>query len=276
VQIGLLPALKPSFNEADFTDKPIWRPPLGTEEIMGRPRTARVGLIEQYRSRLTALRAVDDLVRRVFVTLRLTGRLDNTVVIFVSDNGFLYGEHRLPQKLVAYEESIRVPLYIRVPWNTQPRSEDRIVLNNDLAPTIADLAGVVPGLPTDGRSLAPLLRGETPPDWRRRLLVEHFWNDSILDFATFGAIRNGPADAQSPDALYVEYYDQVTPQQPGDPVPPIMFRELYDLASDPFQLDSLHRDPGRGPQMESLAHVLAALRVCGGLPGQTACPELER
>lgn len=107
VTLGLLPALKPSFNEPDLSHKPIWRPQLDAENLLGIPGTARGGLLKQYRSRLESLRAVDDLVRRVFRTLRAAGRLANTVVLFTSDNGFLYGEHRLAEKLSAYEESIR-------------------------------------------------------------------------------------------------------------------------------------------------------------------------
>jgi arylsulfatase A-like enzyme len=276
VTVGLLPALKPSFNEPDLSDKPVWRPQLDAEDLAGAPGTPRGGLLAQYRSRLASLRAVDDLIQRVFRALRITGRLANTVVIFTSDNGYLYGEHRLSGKLAAYEESIRVPLYVHVPWSAQPRTVDRLVTNADLAPTIAELAGAVPALPVDGRSFAPLLHGETPADWRRRFLVEHWWNDSVYDMPTFAAVRTGPEDGPTADTLYVEYYDQNYGQAVDDVPDPVMFRELYDLQADPFQLDSLHREAARTAQMETLSHLLAGLRTCGSASGQTACREVER
>ena len=88
----------------------------------------------------------------------------DTIIVYASDNGFLWGEHRLGGKIWPYEESIRVPLVIRVPWRSAwGRTDTHMVLNIDFASTIAELAGVKPGLPQDGRSLVPLLRGKAPP-----------------------------------------------------------------------------------------------------------------
>ena len=93
VGIPLLPALKPSFNEADYRDKSIWRPQLRDLDTLY--------LRRQYRDRLASLRAVDDLIRSAVDALG--SELERTTLIFTSDNGFLYGEHRLPEKLTAYE-----------------------------------------------------------------------------------------------------------------------------------------------------------------------------
>ena len=105
-------------------------------------------------------------------TLQRNGELNNTVLIFTSDNGFFYGEHRLTDKVLGYDESIRVPLYIRAP-GFPAQTTWRAALNNDLAPTVADFAGITPGLPVDGRSLLPLLRNPSEKNWRKRFLVEY-------------------------------------------------------------------------------------------------------
>ncbi len=268
VTLPLLPALKPSFNEDDLTDKPLWRPQLNTEDMLY--------LLRQYRNRLESLRAVDDLVKRVIDALSAAGQLERTVIIFTSDNGFLYGEHRLGEKLAAYEESIRVPLYVRVPGGSLPQAVELIVLNTDLAPTIAELAGVRPALPVDGRSFAPLLAGQAPSDWRQRFLVEHWWTDSVFEMPSFSAVRTGGADAPSPSTLYVEYSDQNYDQMKDDAPHPVMFRELYDLDLDPFQLQSLHRNAARVPQMALLGQWLRLLRTCGSSPEKAyRCQDLE-
>ncbi|MCI0407925.1 MAG: sulfatase-like hydrolase/transferase, partial [Acidobacteria bacterium] len=246
---------------------PLWRPQLNGQD--------KLFLLRQYRNRLESLRAVDDLVGRVFEALTVAGELDRTVVFFTSDNGFLYGEHRLGEKLVAYEESIRVPLYVRVPGRPGPLALDQLVLNTDLAPTIADLAGVAPGLPVDGRSLVPLLAGPVPWDWRQRFLVEHWWGDSVFEIPSFAAVRTGATDPLSSQTLYVEYYDQNYDQMKDGEADPVQFRELYDLAQDPNQLQSLHRDKSRLPQMSLLRKLLSELKECGSSQGQSRCQELE-
>ena len=268
VSAPFLPALKPSFNELDLSDKPIWRPRLGAGDV--------AYLVRQYRDRLASLRAVDDLVGRVVDALAAGQELDRTAILFTSDNGFLYGEHRLSEKLVAYEESIRVPLYLRVPGLGPPASIDAIALNNDLAPTIADLARVVPGLPVDGRSLLALLAEGPPSGWRKRLLVEHWWTDSVYEAPSYAAVRTGPTHDVAPDSLYVEHYDQNYPQMADGKPEPVLFRELYDLRQDPGQLGSLHGDPSRAGQVAELARVLVELRRCGSEAlGGSPCQEVE-
>ena len=130
---------------------------------------------ELHRKRLQSMLAVDDMVGDLLDSLRESGELDNTYVVFTSDNGFHMGQHRLGAgKWTAYEEDIRVPLIVRGPGVPEGKTLPHMVLNNDLAPTFADLAGVDPPDFVDGRSLAPLL-DETPTpeeDWRQRFLVE--------------------------------------------------------------------------------------------------------
>ena len=170
--------------------------------------------INQYRT----LQAVDRAVGRLLGALEDTGRLEDALVIFTSDNGLLWGEHRWVKKEVPYEEAIRVPLVIRADRiGTDPgRTDPHLVANIDLAPTIAAAAGVpLPGV--DGRSLLPLLQGR-PDGWRHALLIEHMRGTNPIP--TYCAVRTSRY-------LYAIY-------NTGE-------RELYDLAEDPYQLQNLSR-----------------------------------
>ncbi len=104
-------------------------------------------------------------------TLKDTGKLDNTVVIYTSDNGFLFGDHRLVGKTAAYEGSIKVPLLMRGPGIPEDQTRDQLVSNLDVTATIVDLAGAKPGVPLDGKSLVPLFANADAP-WRSALLIE--------------------------------------------------------------------------------------------------------
>jgi arylsulfatase A-like enzyme len=241
-----LPA-PPAFNEADTSDKPGWvqsRPSLSATDIANFTR--------QYQDRIGAMRAVDDLIGSVLSTLNKNGEWSSTVFLFTSDNGFLLGEHRLTEKEAAYEETIRVPLYVRRLWLTAQSSSEALVVNTDLAPTIAELAGAVPGLPVDGTSMVPLLDNPTLA-WRKRFLVEHKKSvDNIFAIPDYGAVRTGPAAPEAPNQLYVQYIDGTI--------------EFYDLGVDPKQLVSLHADhsPIRASQRQVLSQWLADLKACGG------------
>ena len=259
-QLPLLPSLKPSFNEADVSDKPpsLRRPAMTAPDMSS--------LTLQYQLRLASMLAADDLVGAVAVALG--DQLANTVFLFTSDNGFLHGEHRMSDKSVAYEESIHVPLYIAAPGVAGPRTVDAIVLDNDLAPTLVELAGAVSTLSPDGRSLAPLLAGPTPADWRKRFLVEYWTSgDAVFDVPSFAGVRTGSGDVR-PQRLYAEYYaEALAPATVTD-------RELYDLTIDPFQLRSLHADPTRALELEALRAQTAGLRGCGA-SGAPSCHSLE-
>ena len=258
-----LPA-PPSFNEADVSDKPAWvrQQPLLTEAQI-------TSLTELQRDRLRAMRSVEEMLATLLATLEETGQLDNTYVVFASDNGFHLGEHRLPMgKQTAYEESIRVPLVVRGPGVPAGATIPALAANIDLAPTFAAWAGTpLPGF-VDGRSLAPLLAGETPADWRHAVLVE---NAPPIKAAGKGAKASATPAAPPPQAggdadlavappppydalrtdtrLYVEYAT-------GE-------RELYDLAADPYELQTLAQTAAPA-LLHALAAELAALRACAG------------
>jgi N-acetylglucosamine-6-sulfatase len=239
-----------SFNEADVTDKPQWvqnRPTLTPGNV--------ASLTRKYRDRLASLRAVDDMVGTIVDALRRTGELDRTVLMFTADNGYLYGEHRLPEKMYAYDESVRIPLYIRAPGIPGGAERRAMVLNNDLAPTLAALGQILPGHVVDGRSLVPILTGQDPGAWRKRFLVEH-WTTGFstkLEAPTYSAVRTLPEVPTLPDRLYVEYRNGEWGAV-----------EHYDRTIDPHELESRHADPARAWERDLLKAQLGKLRFSSG------------
>ena len=227
----LPPWRPPSFNETDVSDKPAH---VRAMTPLGPDRTAHLDAlrIDQYRT----LQAVDRDVGRLLHALDDTGRLDNALVIFTSDNGLLWGEHRWVRKEVPYEEAIRVPLVIRADRiaSAVGRTDGHLVANIDLAPTIAAVAGL-PLPDADGRSLLPLIEGQ-PEGWRHALLIEHLRGTNPIP--TYCAIRTSRY-------LFVSYIT-------GE-------RELYDLANDPFELANI---AGAAPERQTrLEGVLDGLCV---------------
>jgi N-acetylglucosamine-6-sulfatase len=238
----------PSFNEEDVSDKPLWvgaNPRLTAEDIDCLQRN--------YWRRLEMLRSVDDMVGYVFARLQATGALANTVVIVTSDNGLYFGEHRFGEKSSAYEESIRVPLYIRAPWTSVPRTVTKIALNNDLAPTIAGLASVLPWHVPDGRSLVPVLENPNIASWRKIFLIEH-WFEVPVTWTTAPTVFAVRTDASRP-RLFARYPTVTEGLQ----------AELYDMSVDPFQLGNLIQDPARQAEATRLELWLNALKTCRGL-----------
>ncbi len=241
---------EPSFNEADISDKPPYladRPHLTEDDI----ENARA----QYNGMAASMLALDVLIGDVYDALVARGALDDTLLIFTSDNGYLLGRHLIPQKNAPYEESIRIPLYMRVP-GIGKASIDAMVANNDLAPTFADLAGAEPTIPVDGRSLAPLIEDPDRNDWRRRLLFEH-WSatGTTIEVPTFAAVRSGAGAPEGAGFIQVEYRSFF-----GVPTD----SEFYEIAVDPFQLDSAHEDAQYESVRGTLSEFVAALKDCVG------------
>ena len=231
----------PSFNEEDVSDKPSWR------QETERMSEEEVSEIDDYhQQRLESMLAVDEMVGSLVEELEAAGELDNTYIVFTSDNGWLAGEHRMKEgKDRAYEESARVPLFVRGPGVPAGSEVEELALNTDFAPAFAELAGVEFDEEADGRSLAPLLRGENPP-WRSSILLEGFVGKGDR---VYGAVR-------TKDHKYVEYGN-------GE-------EELYDLQNDPYELDSLH-ESADASLLEDLKARLEALRSCSG----DGCREAE-
>jgi arylsulfatase A-like enzyme len=224
----------PSFNEADVSDKP---PPIRHRPLLDARKIKEI--TERYRLRLESLLAVDDAVARIVDELDRSGELDNTLIIFTSDNGFFQGEHRIPVgKTAVYEPSTRVPLIIRGPGIRPGLELRQQVANIDLAPTIVGAADAHAGLPMDGRSLWPIL-GDPGVFWGRDLLHEGEGRDSAQ--RTFTAVR-------TPRWIYTRYAYGAD--------------ELYDLSQDPDELTNLTADPGAAGIRAELRGRLATLENC--------------
>ncbi|MBA4064906.1 MAG: hypothetical protein C0501_14565 [Isosphaera sp.] len=228
----------PSFDEADVSDKPPHLrnlPPLTPAQVAAIDR--------QYQARLESLQALDEGVASIVEALAARGELENTYVVFTSDNGYFLGQHRILQgKGEVYEESIRVPLVVRGPGVRAGVTVDHLVTNIDFAPTVAELAAAPAGRETDGRSLAPLFAGDVPPNqWRSDFLVEIYRNPPMQPGAPGFALHTR-------HEVYVEYADG--------------FREMYDLRTDPFQLRNLaaDTDPARLQALSDRLRVLVASR----------------
>ena len=194
----------PAFNEADMSDKPTW--------LRDAPARWPCGDACRAEGKLEELQDLDDQVGQLLDVLSRTGQLDRTWIFFVSDNGFLLGEHRLFRKEQPYEESAGIPYVVRGPGVARS-TRDAFVSQVDLMPTTLDIAGLDPDADRElsGRSmLQPLLTGVWS-SWRRRLLVEN----THLEWAM---LRQG-------SEAYIDHYGR------GE-------WELYDLATDPHQLAS--------------------------------------
>jgi N-acetylglucosamine-6-sulfatase len=234
----------PSFNEADISDKP---PPVGTAPLLTAAQIAAID--SEYQKRLEALQAVDEGVGRIVEALAARGELDDTYLVYTSDNGYHLGQHRFPgSKFQVYEEDIRVPLLIRGPGVEAGVTRDQLAVNIDLAPTMARWAGAAPDRVMDGQSLTPLLgEGGEDRNWRKDFLVEKY-NHLPPD-------QNGDVikALRTEHEVYVEYASGP--------------RELYDLRTDPYQLQNVYAtaDPGH---IADLSRRLAELAASTGNPAK--------
>lgn len=224
----------PAFNEQDLQRKAIKAPRVGN--------ATKAELEKTYRAALRSLQSVDDLVAAVVAALKDTGKLDNTVVIYTSDNGFLFGDHRLVGKTAAYEGSIKVPLLMRGPGIPEDQTRDQLVSNLDVTATIVDLAGAKPGVALDGKSLVSLFAGADAP-WRGALLIES-------PVTSFEKKANRYAGVRTATKKYVRY-------ESG-------FEELFDLASDPYELENRAGDAANAGDLSGLRGIHDRLKSCAG------------
>jgi arylsulfatase A-like enzyme len=237
-----LPPWRPlGYDEPDFGDKPGWMQALPrAADLLAPPFITYASWTDFVRrAQLASLAAVDEAIAAVVAALEASGEADNTIVVFTSDNGYLWGEHRaFTKKSFAFEESIRVPLIMRVPPAIGgPRDEQRLALTIDIAPTLAELAGVQPASPVDGVSLAPLLRGDATA-WREDFLLEFF--------------RFAPDSVPTYVGVRTERWKYVAYPESGD-------AELYDLMDDAGELANLAGDPAHASTVATLAARTAAL-----------------
>jgi len=223
----------PDRSETDVSDKPAYI----------QAQRLRTGGDIVYQKHCQSLLAVDDAVKTIVDQLRASGRLADTMIVFMSDNGILLGEHHWFGKKVPYEESIRVPMIVRYDPVTggAPATDSHLVLNVDLAPTFAEVAHVsAPG--AEGTSLLPLLDGSST-SWRSDFLIEHRDPSNHVEVPAYCGVRNE-------HDVYVEY-------DTGE-------EELYDLDTDPYELDNLAGDPSYAALQASLHQRM--LELCSPPP----------
>jgi len=236
----------PSFNEADFADKPSNMRKAATSMT-----DAQIDQLElDYEGRIGSLLAVDDHVKQLVATLRKTGQLENTLIVFVSDNGWLQGEHRITgDKFLPYEESLRIPLIVRGPGVPAGRTVKGQVANIDFAPTLVDAANAKAGRTMDGVSLLPTIRD---PRKRPRRTIE---------IEALAPLFEGDIPVNAWDRPYkgvrTDRYTYVFYPETGE-------QELYDRRKDPYQLNNIGADPAYAQIKASLAKQLAKLDGCKG------------
>jgi N-acetylglucosamine-6-sulfatase len=240
---GVTPPHDPSFNEDDVSDKPAWVQRLPRLDAAGIAASDE-GKIRHYET----LRSVDDSVAAIESTLASAGVLDDTVIIFMTDNGYQFAEHRWAGKRCEYDVCLRSPFLVRFPGATS-HDDPHLLSNVDVAPTIAALAGATPTISVDGVSFAPLLTGQPPPPWRTGVLI-HNAADGSDAVPTWWGVRTA-------DYAYVEL------AAPADPDAPNV--ELYDLtgqlgAADPFELQNRALNPEYAAVRAQLAEQLAELQ----------------
>jgi len=239
----------PAVFETDRTDKPPY--------VQARSSGFKGGRRLRERQ-LRTLKAVDEMVERLFTTLSELGEAGATLAFFLSDNGIMWAEHGMKSKTTPYTPAIKVPFFVRWPGHVpQGVADPRIVANIDIVPTIMQAAGITPDpeYPLDGRSL---LDGTT----RDRLLLELTGGNNQIDAPTW-------ASTLTPAYQYVEYYDDLSGA--------VTFREYYDMVNDPFQLENLlaDADPENDPPIDeqsALGLRLSRDRRCEGTEGLEPCP----
>ncbi|MGH2581363.1 MAG: sulfatase family protein [Anaerolineales bacterium] len=242
----------PNFNEEDVSDKPHG---IRSDPLLDAVQIAEID--HRYRLRLQSMQAVDEAIPQLIGALRESGQLENTYIIFTSDNGFHMGQHRLLWgKTQPYEEDIRVPFIIRGPGI--PNGEvltGYLGSNVDFAPTVAELAGLIPPDYVDGQSLVPLFLPDRRPAidaWRGAVLIEFYGNKSDES----GDLPPSYLGLRTSQYMYIEHEDG--------------FVELYELLSDPFELSNL-ADEAAPDLLRQFADWVSRLSSCSG----SGCAQIE-
>ena len=184
-------------------------------------------LTDMYKSYCEMLLSVDESVGRVMAWLKEAGLIEETLIIYMGDNGHFWGEHGLIDKRSAYEESMRIPMLAHCPELLKPGTKvKQVVANIDIGPTILEAAGMQPTDPVDGRSFLELATGQMDPtDWRKDLLYEYYWEWSFPQTPTTFALRTNRYKL-------IQYHGIWDTD------------ELYDIKNDPKETNNLINDPG--------------------------------
>ncbi len=242
-------------HEHAFAGKPIRHRPNYGRAPTGKPALLRqIGDLpalgsktvtpdEAILGRQRSLLAIDEGIGEILKALKETGQLDNTVIVFTSDNGYFYGEHGLSvERRLAYEESIRLPLLVRYPKLIRPGTvRAEFALNIDVAPTLLSVADVSVPSTIQGRSLVPLLKGERPA-WRNSFMVEYYSDKVFPRIVNMGykAVRNDRWK-------YIHYLELKG------------MDELYDLKTDPYEMKNLIDEPGAKKALDEMEQEMQRL-----------------
>jgi N-acetylglucosamine-6-sulfatase len=202
---------------------------------------------EYYKKYAETLMGVDDSIGQVLDELKRRGELDSTLVVYMGDNGFAFGEHGLIDKRTAYEESMRVPLLARCPELFQPgRAVNQMVANLDIMPTVLDVCGTARPAGLDGQSWLPLVQ-DKPTEWRKELLYEYYWERNFPQTPTIHALRT-------------DRYKFIRCQGIWD------IDELYDLQEDPLESNNLIFAPEHQQRIRQMrARLFEVLEQTGGM-----------
>jgi N-acetylglucosamine-6-sulfatase len=188
------------------------------------PYNTKLDITQYFQQYAETLRGVDDSIGRVLDYLKSEGLLESTLVIYMGDNGFAFGEHGLIDKRTAYEESMRVPMIMQCPeLFSGGRTVEQVVANLDIAPTVLSAAGLQPPSGMMGASMLPLAEGKATP-WRQELLYEYYWERNFPQTPTVFALRTS-------QYKFIRYYGVWD------------IDELFDIRADPAEMNNLAYKP---------------------------------
>jgi N-acetylglucosamine-6-sulfatase len=209
----------------NYAGKPMWvRNQRNSWHGVDFPYHSDLNIADYYRSYCETLLAVDESIGRVLDYLRREKLLDSTLVVYMGDNGFMFGEHGLIDKRAAYEESMRVPMLVHCPELFKAGTKmDQVVANIDVAPTTLEACGLRAPEGLDGRSFVGAAQGEEKA-WRDNLLYEYYWERNFPQTPTMHALRGSRFK-------YIRYHGIWDTD------------ELYDLRADPQETRNLIREP---------------------------------
>lgn len=235
-----LPFQRPTSEQETGRDlqKPRWlRDQRNSWHGVDFPYHSELDIERYYKRYCETLRSVDDSIGRVLQQLKDMGIHDETLVIYMGDNGFMFGEHGLIDKRVAYETSMRVPMLVQCPAIIKQGTVlDQMIANLDVGPTVMEGMGLQTPLHMDGKSFLPLLKGENIP-WRDRFLYVYYWEKNFPQTPTTFALR-------TPKAKYITYYGLWDAD------------EYYDLATDPGESKNLIDIPSRHAEVRRMENEL--------------------
>jgi arylsulfatase A-like enzyme len=262
-----------SFNEADIEDKPIW---MKNTPLLSRKQINKLG--ETYRRHVVSMYSVEDMIESIIEKLRETNQLDNTYIVFTSDNGYHFGQHRFTQgKLTEFDTDLHVPLIVRGPGVPAGETREQMTANIDFAPTFEELAGVNIPSYVDGRSFAPLLTGEGTYKKRTVFLLEHAAQDPVLvepdSDAALEPLDDTLVSANAGADIFGKYigirhakYTYILFPETGE-------QELYDNVADPAQINNIASTTiaTRSKLMKKLRDWTIDLSTCKG----STCRSIE-